>query len=295
MKYTASNPPLRCFMTQSSWYKGSTAKMAVKGVLWHSTGANNPTLKRYVQPDDKASDKSKLLALIGTNANKNDLNHYATNTGVNAWIGKLANEEVAAVQVGEWAKRPWGCGSGWRGSCNDGWIQFEICEDGLGDKAYFEKVYKEACELTAYLCKLYGLDPKGTATHWNGVNVPVILCHQDSYNLGLGSNHADVLHWFTKYGKNMQTVRNDVAALLNKPATEIQNNTKEEEDDMKYYKTLTDVPVDWRPAVKKVMEKGAMRGFSDPDPKRLDDNVINVSEDMCRMFTVLDRLGVLDK
>ena len=26
--------------------------MVPKGVLWHSTGANNPTLKRYVQPSD---------------------------------------------------------------------------------------------------------------------------------------------------------------------------------------------------------------------------------------------------
>lgn len=33
-------------MTQSTCYKG-TSKMTVKGVLWHSTGANNPTLKRY--------------------------------------------------------------------------------------------------------------------------------------------------------------------------------------------------------------------------------------------------------
>ena len=49
MKYSKSNPPMTCMMTQSTCYKG-TKKMTVKGVLWHSTGANNPTLKRYVQP-----------------------------------------------------------------------------------------------------------------------------------------------------------------------------------------------------------------------------------------------------
>ena len=53
MKYSKSNPPMKCMMTQSTCYKG-TKKMTVKGVLWHSTGANNPTLKRYVQPDDGA-------------------------------------------------------------------------------------------------------------------------------------------------------------------------------------------------------------------------------------------------
>ena len=83
----------------------------------------------------------------------------------------------------------------------------------LTDRAYFDKVYKEAVELTAYLCKLYGLNPKGTVSY-NGVTVPVILCHQDSYQLKLGSNHGDVLHWFKRYGKTMDDVRNDVAALL---------------------------------------------------------------------------------
>jgi hypothetical protein len=112
-----------------------------------------------------------------------------------------------------WDYRPWGCGSGAKGSCNNGWIQFEICEDGLTDANYFNQVYKEACELTAYLCELYGIDPHGTV-NMNGVNVPTILCHADSCKLGLGSNHGDVLHWFPKFGKNMELVKNDVAALM---------------------------------------------------------------------------------
>jgi peptidoglycan hydrolase-like protein with peptidoglycan-binding domain len=60
---------------------------------------------------------------------------------------------------------------------------------------------------------LYNLNPKGTVSK-NGINVPVILCHQDSYKLGLGSNHSDVYHWFNRYGKSMDTVRNDVANLM---------------------------------------------------------------------------------
>ena len=79
-----------------------------------------------------------------------------------------------------WNYRPWGCGSGKKGSCNTGWIQFEICEDGLNDATYFNQVYQEACEITAYLCKKFNIDPKGT-TVLNGVTVPTILCHQDSY------------------------------------------------------------------------------------------------------------------
>ena len=49
----------------------------------------------------------------------------------------------------------------------------------------------------------------------NGVDVPTILCHWDSYLLGLGSGHDDIYDWFPKIiGKNMIDVRNDVAALM---------------------------------------------------------------------------------
>lgn len=224
MKYTPSHPPMQCFMRQSSWYKGA-GKTTVKGVLWHSTGANNPNLKRYVQPDDNAADKAKMLALLGMNRNGSDWNHVSIAAGVHAFIGKLENGDVTAVQVGDWAKSAWGCGRGRKGSCNNGWIQFEICEDDLTDPAYFTKVYREAVELTAYLCRLYNLDPQGTVTYC-GMKVPVILCHQDSYQLGLGSNHADILHWLPKFGKSMQTVRNDVSALL------AGINTNEEDNNM---------------------------------------------------------------
>ena len=45
MKYTSNNKPLQCIMTNSTCYK-QTSAMTIKGVLWHSTGANNPNLKR---------------------------------------------------------------------------------------------------------------------------------------------------------------------------------------------------------------------------------------------------------
>ncbi len=65
------------------------------------------------------------------------------------------------------------------------------------------------------------------------------------------------------------------------------------DDDMKYYQKLADVPKSYRAAVQKVMERGALKGSADPDPSRLDDNTINISEDMCRTMVILDRLGLL--
>lgn len=217
---------IKCLMTQSSCYKG-TSKGVPVGILWHDTGAGNQNVKRYVQPDDKAANRAELLRIIGTNANKNDYNHVSNEKGLNAFIGKLADGSVGTVQCLPWNYRPWGCGSGPKGSCNGSpyanngphWIQFEICDDGYNSKSYFDKVYKEAVELTAYLCMKYGIDPHGSVQYKDPkkqipVTVPTILCHQDSYKLGLGSGHADVYLWFDKFGKTMDDVRRDVAAAI---------------------------------------------------------------------------------
>ena len=244
MKYSSSNKPLVCMQTQSTCYKG-TKKMTVKGVLWHSTGANNPNLKRYVQPSDTkpAADtysKAKWLEVLGKNSYSNDWNHIERQAGLNCWIGKLADGTLTTVQTMPWDYRPWGCASGSKGSCNDGWIQFEICEDGLTDKTYFDKVYKEACEITAYLCQMFNIDPNGTVTH-NGVKVPTILCHQDSYKLGLGGNHSDIYNWFPKHGKDMTNVRSDVAALLKAAGSSTTTSTATSSTAVKTYKVVTSI------------------------------------------------------
>lgn len=212
MKYSDSNPPLVCMMTQSTCYKG-TKTFEPRGVLWHSTGANNPTLRRYVQPSDNAPDKAELLAILGVNKNKNDWNHKYVDAGLNFWIGKLADGTVAAVQTMPFDFRPWGVGNGKKGSLNDTHIQFEICEDDLTDPVYFMAVYEEACEMTAYLCKKYNIDPFGFISY-AGQSIPTITDHEESYKFGCGSGHSDVLHWFNRYGKGLADIRKDVKAIL---------------------------------------------------------------------------------
>lgn len=63
-----------------------------------------------------------------------------------------------------------------------------------------------------------------------------------------------------------------------------QENKKEDED-MTCYKTINDVPDYYRDAVQKAVSKGALGGTGGGE--------LNVSEDLCRTLTVLDRLGVL--
>lgn len=220
---------IKCYQTNSSWYKGSKRNSTPVGILWHDTGAGNPTLKRYVQPMETDANYQEMIELLGKNKYGNDWNHIERDAGLNAWIGQLADGSIATIQAGEWTMTPWGCGAGSKGSCNgyiktssgrtyngQHWVQFEICDDGYKDKQYFERVYNEAVELTAMICKEYNINPKGTV-QYNGVTVPTILCHADSYQLKLGSNHGDVYKWFNKMGKTMDDVRNDVAKLLNIP------------------------------------------------------------------------------
>lgn len=192
---------LKCILTENDCYK-TNEWIAVKGVMIHSTGANNPTLKRYVQPLETDPNYDELISLIGYNRNANDWNRPDTNACVHGFIGKLADGSIASIQTLPWAMRGWHAGSGTtRPSANNTHISFEICEDGLDDPEYFRRVYREAVELTAYLCEQYNLDPLAPE---------VVICHSEGYRLGMASGHADVEHWFPRFGETMDDFRQDV-------------------------------------------------------------------------------------
>ena len=177
----------RQILTRNDCYSKGWA-ITPKGVMVHSTGANNPNVARYVPGDD----------ILGRNTNGNHWDRLGVAKCVHAFIGKIADGSVAAVQTLPWNWRGWHAG----GSANDTHISFELCEDGLDDPAYFAAVYRQAVELTAYLCKEYNLDPLADG---------VVLCHQEGYRRGIASNHADVLHWFPKFDRTMDDFRADAA------------------------------------------------------------------------------------
>lgn len=110
MRYSSSNRPLVCMQTQNTCYKNAN-KMTIKGVLWHSTGVNNPNLKRYVQPSEvkPAEDtftKEKWLKVLGKNQYKNDWNRSSSKKCLNCWVGKLADGTVSTIQTMPWEYRP---------------------------------------------------------------------------------------------------------------------------------------------------------------------------------------------
>ncbi len=181
----------KLIFTKCDSYKAAT-KIKPKGVMVHSPGANNPNLKRYVGPDD---------GLLGKNIAGNHWNRPKVGKSVHAFIGKLKDGTIATYQVLPFDYKSGHCGK----SANSTHISFEICEDNLKSADYFKKVYQEAVEFTAYLCKQYNLEPMADG---------VVICHSEGYKRGIASNHSDVMHWFPKHGKSMDTFRADVKALL---------------------------------------------------------------------------------
>ena len=204
---------LQCLLYNNNCYK-SGRYMTPTHIVLHSTGANNPNIKRYVQPHssqttgmaeynpNKTYTRDQMLALLGKNQYNNDWNRSGLNVCVNAFIGKLADGSIATVQTLPWKMRPWGCGSGVNGSYNNCGINFEICEDDHSSESYCKATYKEAAELCAMLCKTY--------------NIPVdnIVSHHEAYKRGYGSAHADPDNWWPKFGLTMDGFRNTVRGLL---------------------------------------------------------------------------------
>ena len=209
----------KLIFTENACYKAGR-KITPKGIMVHSTGANNPNLRRYVGPDD---------GLLGVNQYNNHWNQDRPDgrqVCVHAFIGKLKDGSIATYQTLPWNHRGWHAG----GDANNTHIGFEICEDGLTDASYFNAVYKEAVELCAYLCKEYKLDPMTAGT---------IIGHYEGYQRGIASNHADPRHWFSRHGKSMATFRTEVKKLLSAnepPAGGSENTTYPEKLTTGYYR-----------------------------------------------------------
>lgn len=185
----------KCLLTKNDCYK-KAQKVTPKGIVVHSTGANNPTLRRYVQPDD---------GTLGANKYNNHWNRSGLSVCVHAFIGKDKNKKVQVYQTLPFDFACWGVGKGKKGSYNynPAYIQFEICEDDLKDKKYFTEAFNLAIEFCAYLCKKYNL------------SVDNVISHQEAHKRGYGSNHSDCNHWLKKFGKDMNWFRSEVKKKMN--------------------------------------------------------------------------------
>lgn len=158
------------------------------GIIIHSTGANNPNLKRYVNAPK----------ICGENSYKNYFDRADSDVCPHAVIGLDKSGSVRAAKLLPWNICCWGCGSGSKGSYNynPSYIQIEIAEDALNDRAYFDKAFELAAQLCQRLMKNYP-----------SIKLENIISHHEAHLRGYASNHADCDHWLKKFGKNMDWFR----------------------------------------------------------------------------------------
>lgn len=115
-------------------------------------------------------------------------------------VEKLVHGFIDDTGVYEFAPATMACwhvGNSW-GNANC--IGYELCE--LDTKAEFDKVWKNAINHYATLCKKYGL------------SADKVVGHEEAHDKGFASNHGDPDPYFKRFGKNMKKFREEVAAIL---------------------------------------------------------------------------------
>ena len=187
---------IQAHATKNLCYRAAK-KMTPAGIVVHSTGANNPNLKRYVDCPD----------LLGKNPYGNHWNNpkpEGRKVCVHAFIGYDKNQNLRVAEILPLNYCCWGVGSGKKGSYNfhPPFIQFEICEDDLKSESYYRRAFDLAATYCAHLCKKFGLTAKD------------IVSHREAHQRGYGSNHGDPEHWMHRFGETMDDFRNKVDALL---------------------------------------------------------------------------------
>ncbi|MGO5165195.1 MULTISPECIES: N-acetylmuramoyl-L-alanine amidase [unclassified Candidatus Paralachnospira] len=90
-------------------------------------------------------------------------------------------------------------------------IGYELCE--LSTASEFAKVWENAVNKYAELCKKYGL------------SVDRILGHCEAHDKGIASDHSDPEPYFRRFGKSMEKFRADVKARLSGQNTGAQTGT----------------------------------------------------------------------
>jgi len=178
------------FMTNNDCFKAGK-KITPKGVLVHSTAT-----------------PGVMAAAWFNRWNKPASQQGGRQVCVHAFL-----DDKECFQYLPWDHRGWHGG----GSSNNTHIGFEICEPGgfkygggvtmigydvKANQAYFDAIWKNTIELCVKLCKEFKLTEKD------------IIDHQEGNKLGIASNHADVMHWFPKHGKNMNMLRAEVKKAL---------------------------------------------------------------------------------
>lgn len=187
---------IQSYLTKNDCYK-TKKTIAVKGIMLHSVGCNQPSASVFVKSFNKSGLEVCPHAFVDGNTGDTQ-------------------------QTLPWNHRGWHGG----GSSNDTHIGIELCEPSqikytsgsaftCSNKAKAKEVvtttYNAAVELFAYLCEKYNLNPLADG---------VIISHSEGYKRGVASNHGDVEHLWNGLGTGytMDGFRKAVSEKMSKKA-----------------------------------------------------------------------------
>ena len=187
------------YATDNGAYR-SGRKINPQGSVNHSVGCAQPSVEVFYKSMNKSS----------------------AGWGVNAILGDFHKGDGRILVTMPLNARPWGCGSGKKGSWNNTKVQWEVCEpaghtysggtmigyDIAKNQVYFDRMWKMLVAWNVYVVDKFGYPISG------------ISDHIESYYAGYGSGHADMGHWLPKHGKSMNALRAEVEAIINGADTE---------------------------------------------------------------------------
>ena len=187
------------YATDNGAYR-SGRKINPQGSVNHSVGCAQPSVEVFYKSMNKSS----------------------AGWGVNAILGDFHKGDGRILVTMPLNARPWGCGSGKKGSWNNTKVQWEVCEpaghtysggtmigyDIAKNQVYFDRMWKMLVAWNVYVVDKFGYPISG------------ISDHIESYYAGFGSGHADMGHWLPKHGKSMNALRAEVEAIINGADTE---------------------------------------------------------------------------
>lgn len=195
-----------------------------------------------------------------------------TGAAVSGFIGEDTDGLICFVQTLPFNYRAWHVGAGSLGSYNNNGPGIEVCEPSGGQtysggvmkgldkekyRNYFNQTRAIAIEVFGDFCKEYDLNP-----------YTAIVDHQEAHELGYGSNHGDIKHWWNRiYGYTMNDFRKDVAAYINnntpgaiENSIAIMGNAVATAAQMKAYILTYNTDHKWQDIVDIFLEEGKAEG-----------------------------------
>lgn len=278
LAYAKSHLEVRYATKNGAYRAGRTIR--VEGCVNHSLGVAQPSVEVMYSRMDRTD----------------------AGWGVNAILGDFHTGEGRIILCMPYDRRPWGVGSGTRGSWNNSRIQWEVCEPAGHTYAGGTMVGYDVAKNQGYFDRMWKL-----LVAWNvfvavelGYTAATINDHAESYRAGMGSNHADLGQWLPKHGKSMNDLRHEVQAILDQKEEEdmsedqVRRIVAQELERLlpprRVYHTISELPQWARPSAEALLAAGILQGDQTGQLQLTDDDLKWVSA-LARLLELVERDG----